>query len=206
MKVSVTTLDAKGAGSIELDDTVFGLVARRDILHRLVTWQLAKRRAGTHKVKDIGELTATGRKMYKQKGTGQARHGHAKAPQFRGGAKAFGPHNRDHSTDLPKSIRKLGLKMALSAKRAEGKLAVIDTAALAEPKTKILVQKLKALGWNSALVIDGPELDRNFERASRNIPELDLLKDVGANVYDILKRDQLVLTKSAVERLEARLK
>lgn len=206
MKVSVTTIDAKGAGSINLDDEIFGVTARRDILHRVVVWQLAKRRAGTHKVKGISELSKTGAKMYKQKGTGQARHGHAKAPQFRGGAKAFGPHQRDHSTDLPKSIRKLGLKMALSSKQAEGKLVVLDQATLTEPKTKILMQKFAALGWSSALVIDGSEIDKNFERASRNLPNVDVVRDVGANVYDILRRDQLVLTKAAVERLEARLK
>jgi large subunit ribosomal protein L4 len=206
MKADVTTLDNKNAGSVELDESIFGIAPRADILHRVVNWQLAKRRAGTHKVQTRGEVTATGAKMYRQKGTGRARHGTNTVTIFRGGAPSFGPVVRDHATNLPKKVRKLGLRMALSAKQADGKLTVLDAAALTEGKTGPLAKQLAALGLQSALIIDGPELDTNMVRAASNIPQIDLLADVGANVYDILKRDRLVLTKSAITRLEERLK
>jgi large subunit ribosomal protein L4 len=206
MKAEITTLDAQAAGSIDLADEVFGLPARKDILHRVVTWQLAKRQAGTHRVKTVGEITATTKKMYRQKGTGNARHGSKKVSQFRGGAKVMGPVVRSHAFDLPKKVRALGLRTALSVKAAEGKLKVLDSAALAEGKTKELKAKLAKLGWQSVLVIDGAAVDQNFARAARNIIGVDVLPSVGANVYDILRRDTLVLTKAAVEALEARLK
>lgn len=206
MKAEVTTLDAKKAGSIDLDEAVFGLPERADILQRMVTMQLAKRRAGTHKVKTVGEIRGTTAKPWRQKGTGRARAGSRKANIWRGGATMFGPVVRSHATDLPKKVRKLALRTALSTKRAAGQLIVLDEAKLKEAKTGGLAKKLKKLGWASALIIDGPELDANFVRAAANIPGIDLLPQQGANVYDILRRDTLVLTKTAVEHLEARLK
>jgi large subunit ribosomal protein L4 len=206
MKAEVTTLDAQAAGSIDLSDEVFGLPARKDILHRVVLWQLAKRQAGTHRVKTVSEISATTKKMYRQKGTGNARHGAKKVSQFRGGAKVMGPVVRSHAFDLPKKVRALGLRTALSVKAAEGKLRVLDTAMLADGKTKDLKAKLAKLGWGSVLVIDGPAVDQNFALAARNLIGIDVLPSVGANVYDILRRDTLVLTKAAVEALEARLK
>ena len=205
MEIAVTTLDQGDAGTIELSPAVFGQPLRSDLLHQVVRWQLAKRRQGTHKAKTRGEIKATTRKMYKQKGTGRARHGAATAPQFRGGGKAFGPHPRDHAESLPKKVRRLGLKVALSSKLAEGKLVVLDRAALDEPKTKQLASRLGRFGWASALLIDGPEVDRNFELAARNLVGLQLLPPEGANVYDILRRDVLVLTREAVRQLEERL-
>jgi large subunit ribosomal protein L4 len=205
MEIAVTTLDQGDAGTIELSPAVFGQPLRSDLLHQVVRWQLAKRRQGTHKAKTRGEVKATTRKMYKQKGTGRARHGAATAPQFRGGGKAFGPHPRDHAESLPKKVRRLGLKVALSSKLAEGKLVVLDRAALDEPKTKQLASRLGRFGWASALRIDGPEVDRNFELAARNLVGLQLLPPEGANVYDILRRDVLVLTREAVRQLEERL-
>jgi large subunit ribosomal protein L4 len=205
MEIAVTTLDQGDAGTIELSPAVFGQPLRSDLLHQVVRWQLAKRRQGTHKAKTRGEVKATTRKMYKQKGTGRARHGAATAPQFRGGGKAFGPHPRDHAESLPKKVRALGLKVALSSKLAEGKLVVLDRAALDEPKTKQLASRLGRFGWASALLIDGPEVDRNFELAARNLVGLQLLPPEGANVYDILRRDVLVLTREAVRQLEERL-
>jgi large subunit ribosomal protein L4 len=205
MEIAVTTLDRGDAGTIELSPAVFGQPLRSDMLHQVVRWQLAKRRQGTHKAKTRGEVKATTRKMYKQKGTGRARHGAATAPQFRGGGKAFGPHPRDHAESLPKKVRALGLKVALSSKLAEGKLVVLDRAALDEPKTKQLASRLGRFGWASALLIDGPEVDRNFELAARNLVGLQLLPPEGANVYDILRRDVLVLTREAVRQLEERL-
>lgn len=206
MKCKVTTLDNKSAGTIELADEVFGLPPRADILHRAVTWQLAKRRAGTHKTKQVSEVSGSGKKMYRQKGTGRARHATRKAPQFRGGAVAFGPVVRSHAIGLPKKVRRLALKTALSAKQAEGKLRVIESAALAEPKTRTLAQALDKLGLDRALFIDGPEVDPNFRRAAANLVGVDVLPQQGANVYDILRCDTLVLTKAAVAELEARLK
>jgi large subunit ribosomal protein L4 len=205
MQVAVTTLDQGDAGTIELSPAIFGQAVRADVLHQVVRWQLAKRRQGTHKAKGRGEVNKTTRKMYKQKGTGRARHGAASVPQFRGGGKAFGPTPRDHAIDLPKKVRRLGLKMALSSKLADGKLVILDRAALAEPKTKQLASRLHRLGWSSALLIDGPEIDQNFSRAAQNLVGLQLMAPGGANVYDILRRDLLVLTKDAVRQLEERL-
>jgi large subunit ribosomal protein L4 len=206
MKCPVTTLDNKKAGEIDLDDAVFGLPARKDILARVVNWQLAKRRAGTHKVKTRGEVSGSTRKLFRQKGTGNARMGSARTTQRRGGGTVFGPVVRDHGFDLTKKVRKLGLKTALSAKAAEGKLIVVDMAAVKQPKTAELARQFAALGWSSVLIIDGAQVDDGFARAARNLPLVDVLPQQGANVYDILRRDTLVLTKGAVEALEARLK
>ncbi|MBI3709650.1 MAG: 50S ribosomal protein L4 [Proteobacteria bacterium] len=206
MKLAVKTLENKDAGSIELDNAVFGLPARPDILARMVRWQLAKRRRGTHDTKEIGEISGGGKKPWRQKGTGRARHGSTRSPQWRKGAVIFGPTPRSHAYDLPKKVRKLALKTALSTKQAEGKLIVLDGAKLPSGKTKDLTQHLAKLGWSSALVIDGLQVDVNFARAARNIPGIDVLPQQGANVYDILRRDMLVLTKDAVTQLEARLK
>jgi large subunit ribosomal protein L4 len=204
--ITVRNLENQEIGDIELDEAVFGLPVRRDILARVVNWQLAKRRAGTHKTKGISDIQGTTRKPYKQKGTGRARQGSLRSPQFRGGAVIFGPVVRSHAFSLPKKVRRLGLKTALSAKLGEGKLVIIDAAHAAEPKTKALRARLDALGWGSVLIIDGPAVDENFARAARNLPSVDVLPQQGANVYDILRRDTLVLTRAAVEHLEARLK
>ena len=205
MKTNIISLDNKKVGEIELDETVFGLPLRVDILHRMVGWQLAKRRAGTHKTKTISEISGTTKKPFKQKGTGSARQGSLRSAQMRGGATIFGPVVRSHAYDLPKKVRKLALRVALSAKVAEGKLIVLDNAKTESKKTKDMVTRFKALGWSSVLVIDG-QVDDNFALASRNIPHVDVLPQVGTNVYDILRRDTLVLTKEAVQALEARLK
>lgn len=205
MKLNVKTLDGAEAGEIDLADAIFGLPVRADLLQRCVVWQLAKRRAGTHKAKIRSEVKATSKKMWAQKGTGRARHGNEAAPQFRGGGKAFGPVVRSHEIDLPKKVRKLALKTALSAKAAEGKLVVLENAMVAEAKTGKLVATLKNLGIKSALFIDGPTVGENFARAARNIPLVDVLPQQGANVYDILRRDTLVLTRDAVKHLEERL-
>jgi len=206
MQQNVITLDAGEAGTIELDEAVFGVPVRGDLLARAVHWQLAKRRAGTHKAKQIGEIAGTTKKPWRQKGSGRARQGSMRSPQFRGGAVIFGPVVRDHGYDLPKKVRALALKTALSSKQAEGKLVVIDDARLPEAKTKALVQRLGKLGWASVLIIGGTEIDQGFARAARNLPQVDVLPQQGANVYDILRRDTLVLTRGAVEALEARLK
>lgn len=206
MKTKVLTLDNKAAGDIELADEIFGLEPRKDILARMVNYQLAKRRAGTHHAQTRNEVAGSSQKMYRQKGTGRARQGNGKAPQFRGGGKAFGPVVRDHAHSLNKKVRKLALRHALSAKQAEGALIVLDDAAAETPKTKDLKVKLAALGLENALIIGGPEVDGNFSLAARNIPAIDVLPTQGANVYDILRRHTLVLTKAAVEGLEARLK
>jgi len=206
MKLVVRNLDNQEVGDIELADTVFGLPVRRDILARVVAWQLAKRRAGTHKAKGISDISGTTKKPYKQKGTGRARQGSLRSPQFRGGAVIFGPVVRSHEFDLQKKVRRLGLKTALSAKQAEGKLIVIDAARLDDAKTKALRARLDTFGWESVLFIDGTTLDEGFARAARNLPRVDVLPEQGANVYDILRRDTLVLTRDAVEKLEARLK
>lgn len=206
MQVEVKTLDDKKAGTIELADEVFGLEPRADILHRVVNWQLAKRRQGTHKTKQRSEIRGSGGKIWRQKGTGRARHGNRKAPIFRGGGVAFGPQPRSHEIKLPKKVRKLGLKSALSAKRAAGELVVLTEAKLAEPKTRGLAERLAKLGWSDVLIVDGAEFDANLARAARNLPGVQLLPSAGANVYDILRRDLLVLTTAAVEQLEARLK
>jgi len=206
MRLTVQTLDNEEVGDIELADEVFGLPVRQDILARVVNWQLAKRRAGTHKTKGISEIQGTTRKPYKQKGTGRARQGSLRSPQYRGGARIFGPVVRSHGFDLQKKVRRLGLKTALSAKQSEGKLVVIDAARIDDSKTKALRTCLETLGWDSVLIIDGPKVDQSLARAARNLPRVDVLPQQGANVYDILHRDRLVLTREAVRHLEARLK
>lgn len=206
MKTNVISLDNKTVGEIELADEIFAVPVRTDLLHRMVNYQLAKRQAGTHKTKGISEISGTTRKPFKQKGTGGARQGSRRSPQFKGGATIFGPVVRSHAFDMTKKVRVLALKVALSAKAAEGKLVVLDTATASAPKTKALAAQFKALGWGSVLVIDGANVDGNFALASRNMPFVDVLPSVGANVYDILRRDTLVLTKDAVQALEARLK
>ena len=205
MKADVVTIEAGTAGSVDLDEGIFGLEPREDLLQRAVRWQLAKRQAGTHKSKGRSEVVGSTRKIVRQKGSGGARHGNRKAPQFRGGGKAFGPVVRSHEHSLPKKVRKLALKSALSAKQAEGKLVVLEDAKIAESKTNVLADKLDKLGLANALIIDGT-VDENFARAASNIPNVDVLPSVGANVYDILRRDKLVLTKAGLENLEERLK
>ena len=205
MRTSVRNLDNQEVGDIDLADEVFGLPVRGDILARVVNWQLAKRRAGTHKAKGISDISGTTKKPWKQKGTGRARQGSLRSPQFRGGAVIFGPVVRSHEFGLQKKVRRLGLKTALSAKQAEGKLIVIDTARVDEAKTKALRARFDALGWNSVLIIDGI-VNEDFARAARNLSKVDVLPEQGANVYDILRRDTLVLTRDAVQQLEARLK
>jgi large subunit ribosomal protein L4 len=205
MKCPVTTLDNNKAGEIELSDSVFAQPVRKDILARVVNWQLAKRRAGTASTQNRSEVTTSKTKIYRQKGTGRARHGSRNANIFRGGGVAHGPRPRDFSHDVPKKVRRLGLKVALSAKAAEGKLIVLDQAAAESPRTKELQKKLESMGVSNALVIGGAQLDQNFSLAARNIVGIDVLPQVGANVHDILRHDQLVLTKEAVQALEARL-
>jgi large subunit ribosomal protein L4 len=206
MDLKVKTLDGKAGGSVTLPDDVFGLTPRVDIIQRMVRWQLAKRQAGTHRTKTRGEIAATTAKMYKQKGTGRARHGAKTAPQFRGGGKAFGPVVRSHEHGLPKKVRTLALKHALSDKARGEKLLVISEASAKEPKTKTLAQRFGKLGLSNALIIDGATLEPNFALAARNIPEIDVLPIQGINVYDIMRRDTLVLTKAAVEALTERFK
>ena len=206
MELKVTTLEGKEAGSVELNEAIFGLDPRKDIIQRCINWQLAKRQAGTRKTKGRAEIARTGKKMYKQKGTGGARHGSARVPQFRGGGRAFGPVVRSHAFDLPKKVRALALRHALSAKAKGGGLIVIEDAALAEAKTKALVGHFSSLGLTSALIIDGAELNEGFAIAARNIPHIDVLPIQGINVYDILRRQQLVLTRAAIDALEARFK
>ncbi len=205
MKVAVIDLKAKKVGEIELADEVFGVDVRPDLMHRTVRWQLAKRRAGTHKTKAVSEIRGSTRKPFKQKGTGRARVGTRRAPQHRGGVAMFGPVLRDHAHKLPKKVRKLALKSALSAKQADGKLAVVESLELKSARTRVLAERLGKLGWSSALVIDGDEVDAGFARAARNLVEVQVMPQQGANVYDILRRDQLVLTRKAVENLQARL-
>jgi len=204
MQLDVTTLDAKKAGKVDLSDEIFGLEPRSDLLHRMVTYQLAKRQRGTHKVQNRNEVAGTGAKMFRQKGTGRARHGNKKVPQFRGGGKAFGPRPRSHATGLPKKVRALALRHALSAKVKSEELIVLDKAEVTEPKTKALRTSLDKLGLGSALIVSGKEVDNNFALASRNIIGVDVLPIQGINVYDILRHDKLVLTKAALEELEAR--
>jgi len=206
MKATVKSLENKEVGSIELLDAVFALEPRRDILTRMVNWQLAKRRSGNHKTKQIGDVAGTSKRPWAQKGSGRARQGSLRSPQFRKGAVIFGPVVRDHAHDLPKKVRQLALRMALSSKMKAGKLVVLDEAKAAEHKTKILAGKLEKFGFKSVLFIDGANLDVNFAKAARNIPLVDVLPEQGANVYDILRRDVLVLTKNAVEQLQERLK
>ena len=206
MKADVITLDASSVGSIELSDDVFALEPRTDILQRMVRYQLSKRQAGTHKAKQRSEVNGPNKKIYKQKGTGQARHGNDKPPQFRGGGRAFGPVPRSHAHDLPKKVRALALKHALSAKAKSNAIVVLDKAELPEPKTANLRGKFDGLGLMNALIIDGASLQDNFALAARNIPNVDVLPVHGINVYDILRRDKLVLTRAAVEALEERFK
>ena len=205
MKLDVIKLDGKKAGSVELDETLFGLEPRADILHRVVRWQRNNAQAGTHKVKTRSEVKYSTKKIYRQKGTGGARHGARSAPIFRGGGIYKGPVVRSHGHDLPKKFRKLGLMHALSAKMKAGELVIIENAE-AEGKTSALAKQVKNLGWKRALVIDGAEVNEGFLKAARNIEGLDVLPTMGANVYDILKRDTLVITKAGIEALEARLK
>ncbi len=204
MKIEVKTLDAATAGEIELNEEIFGLEIRRDILHRVITWQLANRRAPARAARERSDVSMTGKKMYKQKGTGGARHGNRAAPQFRKGGKAHGPRARTFDQGLNKKIRVLGLKTALSAKQAEGKLMVIDTLTLADGKTRVLADHLSKLGIRSGLFIDGAAVDAGFRLACANLPKIDALPVIGANVYDILNHETLVLTRSAIEQLEAR--
>jgi large subunit ribosomal protein L4 len=206
MKVQVKKLDNSPAGDIELDDAIFGVTVKTDLLARAINWQLAKRRSGNHKTKGISDIRGTTKKPYKQKGTGNARQGSLRSPQFRGGARIFGPVVRSHEFDLPKKVRKLALKTALSSKAAEGKLIVLDLAKAESHKTKALAEAFEKMGLVNALVIDGNQLDQNFQRAARNIPLIQLMPTEGANVYDIMRRDTLVLTREAVTQLGDRLK
>jgi large subunit ribosomal protein L4 len=205
MKIDVITLDGGKGGSLDLPDDIFGITEiRADILQRCVTWQLAKRRAGTHKIQVRNEVSRTGKKMYKQKGTGGARHGSRRAAQFVGGAKAHGPVVRSHEIGLPKKVRSLALRHALSSKLKAGTLMVLDSASLAEPKTAALRGHFAAMGLKNALVITGPEVEANFKLAARNIPNVDVLPNAGLNVYDVLRRETLVLTRAVVEAIQAR--
>jgi large subunit ribosomal protein L4 len=206
MKIDISTLDGGNAGSVELDDAIFGLEPRADILQRCVRWQLAKRQAGTHLTKGRSDIDRTKKKLYKQKGTGNARHGAASAPQFRGGGRAFGPQVRSHAHDLPKKVRALALKHALSAKAKGAALIVVDDVRLEEAKTKALKERFGKLGLGNALIVGGAEVDAGFQKAARNIPNVDVLPVQGINVYDILRREKLVLTRAAVDALEARFK
>jgi large subunit ribosomal protein L4 len=206
MELSIISLDGKKGGSVKLPDTIFGLEVRKDLLHRIVNWQLNKRRAGTHKVKNRAEIWRTGKKMYGQKGTGNARHGSARVAQFRGGGRAFGPVVRSHETEMPKKLRQLALKHALSAKAKESAIVVLSEATLKEPKTKTLAKNFADLGFSSVLVVGGAEIDKNFGLAARNMHQVDVLPIQGINVYDIMRREKLVLTKAALDALEARFK
>lgn len=205
MEWTVVNLDNEAVGSVELNDSVFGVEVRRDILARTVNWQLAKRRAGTHKTKTRGEVARTGKKPFKQKGGGRARQGSTKGPHMRGGAIVFGPQPRDHAIALPKKVRQLALRCALSAKREEGALMVLDSASLEAPRTKVLAAHAAKLGWSKALVIDGDVVETNFAKAARNLVGVDVLPTQGANVYDILRHGTLVLTRAAVDKLQERL-
>jgi large subunit ribosomal protein L4 len=206
MDINIKTLAGKDAGKVELSDEIFGLDPREDILQRVVRWQLAKKQQGTHQAKGRADIARTGAKMYKQKGTGRARHHSARAPQFRGGGQAHGPVVRTHDHDLPKKVRALGLRHALSAKAKASDLIIIDDLAASEAKTKQLVSQFAKLGLENALLIGGAEIDVNFQRAASNIPNIDVLPVQGINVYDILRRGKLVLSKAAVEALEERFK
>jgi large subunit ribosomal protein L4 len=206
MKCDVISLDNKKVGDLDLDDAIFGVAVRPDLLARAVNWQLAKRRSGNHKTKGISEISGTTKKPHAQKGSGRARAGSLRSPQNRGGAVIFGPVVRSHAHKLTKKVRALALKTALSAKQAQGKLVVLDSAVIKVAKTSALAKQVRDLGWTSALVIDGPETDVNFSRAAANIMGLNVLPSQGANVYDILNSDTLVLTKGAVEKLVERLK
>lgn len=204
MKLDVLKLDGSKAGSVELDEAIFGVAPRADILHRVVRYQLAKRRAGTHDTQNRGDVSRTHSKFGKQKGSGGARHGSRNAPIFRGGGVAHGPHPRSHAHSLNKKVRALGMKMALSAKAAEGSLIILDQAALDAPKTKVLLENFGKLGLTNALVIGGAQVDTNFQLAARNVPNVDVLPAAGLNVYDVLRRHKLVLSREAIEAISAR--
>ena len=206
MKFAMTSIDGTAVGSLELSDAIFGLEPRADLIARMVRWQLAKRRAGDHKTLGRGEVNRTGKKIYRQKGTGGARHGSARVPQFRGGGRAMGPVTRSHAHDLPKKVRALALRHALSAKLRDGGLVVWEAARLADGKTKALRDNFAKAALSDALIVDGAALDANFVLAARNLPRIDVLPVQGVNVYDIMRRDKLVLTRAAVEALEARFK
>jgi large subunit ribosomal protein L4 len=206
MELKIMSLDGEAAGSVDLPDAIFGLEPRPDILHRCVNWQLAKRQRGTHDVKNRAEINRTGKKMYRQKGTGSARHGPAKVNLFRGGGRSFGPTPRSHAIGLQKKVRVLALKHALSAKAKDGGIIVLDKATVKDGKTSVLQKSFAKLGLTNALIIDGAEVEVNFALAARNIPNIDVLPVQGINVYDILRRQTLVLTRSALEALEARFK
>ena len=206
MKLGVITLDSDKAGDIDLSDDIFGLEPRADLLHRVVRWQRAKAQAGTHSVLGKSDVSYSTKKIYRQKGTGGARHGSRKAPIFRHGGVYKGPTPRSHAFDLPKKVRALGLKHALSAKVAAGELVIVDSLNIAEGKTSVVAKAVQENGWKRVLVIDGAEVNENFARAARNLEGVDVLPSMGANVYDILRRDTLVLTRAGVEALEARLK
>ena len=205
MKADLITLAGETAGSVDLKDEIFGLEPRGDLIQRMINYQLANRRAGTHKAKQRSEINGSTRKIVRQKGSGGARHGNKKAPQFRGGGKAFGPVVRTHNQEMPKKVRRLALMHALSAKAKGAEVLVLEDAKLDAPKTKPLAEAFGKLGLASALIIDGTELDRNFGLAARNIPRVDVLPAEGINVYDIIRREKLVLTRAALEKLEARL-
>src|SRR3954468_4644992 len=206
MELKLISFDGKDAGKVTLSDEIFGLEPRQDLIQRCIVWQLAKRQRGTHDVKNRAEIWRTGKKMFKQKGTGSARHGSARANLFRGGGRSFGPTPRSHAIDLPKKVRALALKHALSAKAKDGGIVVLADLASNEAKTKALSAQFEKLGLANALIIGGTEIEENFGRAARNIPNIDVLPVQGINVYDILRRQKLVLTKAAVEALEARFK
>lgn len=206
MQTDVINLDNETVATVDLDEGVFGVDVRPDLLARAVNWQLAKRRAGTHKVKNRHEVARTSKKPFRQKGTGRARQGSLKGPHQRGGGVAFGPKPRSHAHELPKKVRRLALRTALSAKRAAGKLFVLDQAVLPQGKTKLLAEHVRKFGWRSALLIDGNELDANFVRAARNVIGFDVLPTRGANVYDILRHDALIVTRAGVDGLVERLK
>ena len=206
MELKITTLDGKEAGSVKLSDEIFGLDPRQDLIQRCVNWQLAKRQRGTHDVKNRAEVWRTGKKMYKQKGTGSARHGSARINLFRGGGRSFGPTPRSHAHDLPKKVRALALRHALSAKAKDGGIYLVDAISGSDGKTKALRDRFTKLGFDNVLIIGGAEIEDNFRLAARGIPNVDVLPIQGINVYDILRRHKLVLTKDAVDALEARFK
>ena len=205
MELKVTSLDGKQSGSVTVSDAIFGLEPRVDIIHRCVVWQLAKRQRGTHEVKNRADIMRTGKKMYRQKGTGNARHGSARVNLFRGGGRSFGPHTRSHEIGLPKKVRALALKYALSAKAKDDGIVVIEGLSLKDAKTKALRSQFEKLGLSNALIIDGAALDAKVRTAARNIPNIDVLPVAGINVYDIMKSDKLVLTTAAIKAIEARL-
>lgn len=206
MELKILSLDGKQAGSANLPDAIFALEPRQDLIQRCVNWQLAKRQRGTHKIKFKDEINRTGKKMYRQKGTGSARHGSARVTQFRGGGRVFGPHVRSHAHDLPKKVRALALRHALSAKAKDGGILLIDKASIKDAKTKALSKHFEKLEIVNALIIDGAEIEAGFKNAARNIPNIDVLPIQGINVYDIMRRGKLVLTKAALDALEARFK